>query len=110
MLACAAKRAPVQIIQKTPVRVLKRRSLLERPRTVHTMEMLPMDSHHFLLRLETQAGTYIKEFVHGDFGRTRPSLADLLGVANGEVDILDLDVDKVDYEWPLVKDTPIVFR
>lgn len=54
-----------------------------------------------LHRLETQAGTYIKEFVHGDFGRTRPSLADLLGVENGEVDILELDVEKVDQEWPV---------
>uniref|UniRef100_A0A914S5R7 tRNA pseudouridine(55) synthase n=1 Tax=Parascaris equorum TaxID=6256 RepID=A0A914S5R7_PAREQ len=50
--------------------------------------------------LETQAGTYVKEFVHGDFGRTRPSLADLLEVEHGEVDILDLDVDNVDMEWP----------
>lgn len=42
----------------------------------------------------------MKEFVHGDFGRTRPSLADLLKVEHGEVDILDLDVDNVDMEWP----------
>ncbi|KHJ94953.1 TIGR01213 family protein [Oesophagostomum dentatum] len=109
-LVSATKQAPVQVMQKTPVRVLKRRSLLERPRTVHSMDMLPVDTHHFLLRLETQAGTYVKEFVHGDFGRTRPSLADLLGVANGEVDILDLDVDKVDFEWPPLKVSPTVFR
>ncbi|KIH56078.1 TIGR01213 family protein [Ancylostoma duodenale] len=110
VLTAAAKQAPVNVIQKTPVRVLKRRSLLDRPRTVHSMEMLPVDSHHFLLRLETQAGTYVKEFVHGDFGRTRPSLADLLGVTHGEVDILDLDVDKVDFEWPPSKAEPTVFR
>ncbi|KAL6734697.1 hypothetical protein Aduo_005209 [Ancylostoma duodenale] len=110
VLTAAAKQAPVNVVQKTPVRVLKRRSLLDRPRTVHSMEMLPVDSHHFLLRLETQAGTYVKEFVHGDFGRTRPSLADLLGVTHGEVDILDLDVDKVDFEWPPSKAEPTVFR
>lgn len=50
--------------------------------------------------METQAGTYVKEFVHGDFGRTRPSLSDLLGVKCGEVDILELDVEGVDMEWP----------
>lgn len=50
--------------------------------------------------METQAGTYVKEFVHGDFGRTKPSLADLLGVECGEVDILELDVEDVDMEWP----------
>ncbi|VDN24104.1 unnamed protein product [Cylicostephanus goldi] len=49
-LAEAAKQAPIQVVQKTPVRVLKRRSLLERPRTVYSMEMLAIDSHHFLLR------------------------------------------------------------
>ncbi|WKX96803.1 hypothetical protein Q1695_012891 [Nippostrongylus brasiliensis] len=99
-LASAMKSAPVELIQRTPVRVLKRRALLDRPRTVYTLEILRMDSHHFLMRLETQAGTYVKEFVHGDFGRTRPSLADLLNVSNGEIDILDLDVEKVDFDWP----------
>ncbi|KHN84314.1 Putative tRNA pseudouridine synthase Pus10 [Toxocara canis] len=53
-----------------------------------------------LRRLETQAGTYVKEFVHGDFGRTRPSLADLLRIEHGEVDILHLDVENVCMEWP----------
>ena len=33
---------------------------------------------------------YIKEFVHGDFRRTNPSLGTLLGT---EVDILELDVE-----------------
>lgn len=34
--------------------------------------------------------SYIKEFVHGDFGRTKPNLCDLLKT---ETDILELDVD-----------------
>ncbi|CAB3411069.1 unnamed protein product [Caenorhabditis bovis] len=106
----AEKMAPVEIIQKTPIRVLKRRSLLDRPRTVFSMEFMPLDSHHFLVRMETQAGTYIKEFVHGDFGRTRPSLAELLNVEHGEVDILELDVEKVDVEWPPIVEKPISFR
>lgn len=44
----------------------------------------------FKLDIKTQAGTYIKEFVHGDFGRTQPSLGQLLGGVC--VDILALDV------------------
>ena len=44
----------------------------------------------FLLKLATQAGTYVKEFVHGDFGRTEPNLAQILGC---DVDILALDVE-----------------
>ena len=34
--------------------------------------------------------SYIKEFVHGDFGRTQPDLGSLLGV---DCDILELDVE-----------------
>ena len=35
------------------------------------------------------AGTYVKELVHGDHGRTAPSIGKLLGC---EADILHLDV------------------
>lgn len=56
---------------------------------------LPFDYRVFTLlyqqlHLTTQAGTYIKEFVHGDLGRTTPSLGSLLGL---EVDIIALDVE-----------------
>ena len=39
--------------------------------------------------MRTEAGTYIKEFVHGDLGRTTPNVGSLIGK---EVDILQLDV------------------
>ena len=60
-----------------------------------------MDDYHFNVGLETEAGTYIKEFVHGDLGRTQPNLKEILGK---EVDILKLDVEKVDVVWPLPAD------
>ncbi|EEC11635.1 hypothetical protein IscW_ISCW009153 [Ixodes scapularis] len=41
--------------------------------------------------------SYVKEFVHGDFGRTTPSLGDYL---NAEVDIVELDVEEIDLDWP----------
>ena len=44
----------------------------------------------FKLMLCTQAGTYVKEFVHGDFGRTSPNLCSIL---NCDVDIVALDVE-----------------
>lgn len=34
--------------------------------------------------------SYVKEFVHGDFGRTQPNLSSITGV---ECDILELDVE-----------------
>ena len=39
--------------------------------------------------VRTEAGTYVKELVHGDLGRTVPNLSSILGC---EVDILALDV------------------
>lgn len=86
--------------QKTPIRVLHRRPLATRERTIHNMSahlINESDRHHFLLFLKTQAGTYIKEFVHGDFGRTVPSLGNLLKT---ECDILQLDVLAVELDWP----------
>ncbi|KAJ3036936.1 putative tRNA pseudouridine synthase Pus10 [Rhizophlyctis rosea] len=48
--------------------------------------------------MKTSAGTYVKEFVHGDGGRTRPCLAELLGVESASV--VALDVLEVHLEWP----------
>uniref|UniRef100_A0A3P8WY22 tRNA pseudouridine synthase Pus10 n=1 Tax=Cynoglossus semilaevis TaxID=244447 RepID=A0A3P8WY22_CYNSE len=83
--------------QKTPLRVLHRRALAVRQRVVHSMNTRFLDAHHFHLELKTQAGTYVKEFVHGDFGRTKPNLCDLLKM---DTDILELDVESVDVDWP----------
>ena len=86
--------------QKTPIRVLHRRPLATRERTIYSMSVQLInagDRRHFLLFLKTQAGTYIKEFVHGDFGRTVPSLGNLLQT---ECDILQLDVLAVELDWP----------
>ena len=75
--------------QLTPMRVLHRRTLIVRERTVHAMRAVQLSGRFLQLDLTTQAGTYVKEFVHGDFGRTVPSLGSLLKC---EADILQLDV------------------
>ena len=75
--------------QLTPMRVLHRRTLMVRERTIHAMRAERLSSRFLQLDLTTQAGTYVKEFVHGDFGRTLPNLGSLLGC---EADILQLDV------------------
>ncbi|XP_076794129.1 tRNA pseudouridine synthase Pus10 isoform X2 [Arvicanthis niloticus] len=87
----------LKIDQKTPLRVLHRRPLAVRTRAIHSMETHYLDEHHFRLHLKTQAGTYIKEFVHGDFGRTKPNIGSLMNVT---ADILELDVESVDVDWP----------
>lgn len=80
----------LKIIQKTPVRVLHRRSLMDREKIIHSMNTQYINSHFFILHLISSGGTYIKEFVHGDFGRTLPNVGSLL---NCECDILQLDVE-----------------
>lgn len=52
----------------------------------------------FIVQVTTQAGTYIKEFVHGDFGRTTPNLTEILGF---KADILALDVKSINLDWPI---------
>jgi tRNA pseudouridine synthase 10 len=75
--------------QLTPMRVLHRRTLMVRERTIHKLHATRLSARFLQLDLTTQAGTYVKEFCHGDFGRTHPSVGSLLGC---EVDILQLDV------------------
>ena len=50
------------------------------------------------LELKTSAGTYVKEFIHGDNGRTNPSLFDLMKMDWAKC--LELDVLDVELDWP----------
>ncbi|MED6184084.1 hypothetical protein PIB30_044006 [Stylosanthes scabra] len=87
----------LKVAQRTPIRVLHRRSPLEREKIIHWMKMETVagSSQYFLLHLCTQAGTYIKEFVHGDLGRTHPSIGSILGC---RAEILQLDVTDIKME------------
>jgi len=82
----------MKILQKTPVRVLHRRSQLLRDKFVYRMRAEYINSHYFKLNVLASAGTYIKELVHGDLGRTVPSVGSILDT---ECDILQLDVTDV---------------
>jgi len=100
----------IELAQKTPVRVLHRRANAERTRNIYWMKFNGFveekvsegndknDRILFKLELCTQAGTYVKEFVHGDFGRTTPNLSTILGC--DDVDILALDVKNIVMDWP----------
>ena len=94
------KQGDLEIEQWTPLRVLHRRPNLCRRRAVHEMsaEVLPdLPPGSFLLRLTTAAGTYVKEFVHGDRGRTTPCIKDILKCSAAEC--VYLDVTGVDLEF-----------
>jgi len=75
----ALKLKGMEIHQRTPWRVRKARADRVRIRRVHDAEARWLDEKHFLLRLVTDGGLYIKELVSGDGGRTKPSVSGLLG-------------------------------
>jgi tRNA pseudouridine synthase 10 len=85
----------VLLKQSTPLRVLHRRTLLVRERRVfETTVVRFINRQAFVMDIVTQAGTYVKEFVHGDNGRTTPSVMEMLGC---DADILQLDVAGVEF-------------
>lgn len=69
---------PILLNQRTPVRVLHRRPNIDRDRKIYHLMISPINENYFILDLLAQSGTYIKEFVNGDLGRTSPSLGDLI--------------------------------
>jgi len=67
------------VAQRTPRRVAHRRSDRVRPRRIVEARLVGAEAGRFTLELRTEAGTYVKEWVEGDDGRTEPSLSGLLG-------------------------------
>lgn len=88
----------LEITQRTPMRTINRRALIDRKKLIHRLSVAPIWGTKFAtLQLEAQAGTYIKEFCHSDLGRTRPSLSTLLDVESAEIH--QLDVLNVHMAW-----------
>lgn len=67
-----------EIAQRTPTRVAHRRADRVRARRIVAAELVTSTAEGFTLDLRADAGTYVKEWVEGDGGRTEPSLAGLL--------------------------------
>ncbi len=85
-LALAVGRA---IAQRTPTRVVHRRSDRVRTRRIVSARVVEAGEGRCTLELRTEAGTYVKEWVEGDGGRTDPSLSALLGIPL-KVEFLDV--------------------
>lgn len=67
------------LLQQTPTRVSHRRADLVRHRKVKHIEAVNVRGERALLIVKAEAGTYIKELISGDRGRTVPSVAGELG-------------------------------
>ena len=78
----------IAVVQRTPARVAHRRAEKDRERWIEVLSFDPEPRAEgeereglWRLALRTEHGTYVKEVLSGEEGRTQPSLASLLGVA-----------------------------
>jgi len=82
----------VLISQKTPTRVLHRRSDRIREKYIYETKIKKLMPNMLEFRIRSEGGLYIKELIDGDGGRTRPSVVEIIG---NEAKIEKLDVLKV---------------
>jgi len=87
----------VKLAQRTPERVAHRRADLVRRRTVFevhqpVIEIMDDGSREIEVTMRCESGTYVKETVHGDSGRTQPSIASLL---KAKCEVIWLDVGDI---------------
>lgn len=80
------------IHQKTPKRVAHRRANITRKRKVKGIGVKLLGDKKMELKIRSEPGLYIKEFITGDEGRTQPNVAELL---DNKVKNIKLDVIKI---------------
>ncbi len=80
------------IDQKTPMRVLHRRADIIRRKKIYSIRANPITKRTFELLITAQGGAYIKEFISGDCGRTKPNISELLQMKSQciELDVLEV--------------------
>ncbi len=84
----------LDIVQSTPARVAHRRAALDRERWIEILEYSRAENSEsgrpqWWVTMRSQHGTYIKEAISSDEGRTKPSIAEWFGV---EAECAELDV------------------
>jgi hypothetical protein len=87
----------LKLAQRTPERVSHRRADLIRKRTVYEahspfIEINEDGEREIEFTLRCESGTYVKETVHGDSGRTQPSVAALI---KAKCNVVWLDVGDI---------------
>jgi len=86
----------VELSQETPKRVSHRRAAKNRKRKVVSLSNIIVEGNEVQFSVRCEAGTYVKELVHSDEGRTVPSVRSVLG--DKECTVLWLDVEDIHYE------------
>jgi len=79
--------------QRTPHRVSHRRADKIRKKFIYKIEGNFIKSNIFKFIIETQGGTYIKELINGDDGRTSPSFSEIFKISLicKELDVLEIE-------------------
>jgi tRNA pseudouridine synthase 10 len=85
----------IHLDQRTPTRVEHRRADLVRNREIRWVRAENIGDDTFDLVLSTESGTYVKEFVSGDSGRTVPNFSQALGI---QCHVESLDVLAINYQ------------
>ncbi len=78
--------------QQTPQRVAHRRADKIRKRKVISIDNIQVEENEIEFDVRCESGTYVKELVHSDEGRTNPSVA---AVLEGDCEVIWLDVKDI---------------
>ena len=78
--------------QQTPQRVAHRRADKVRKRKVMSIDNIQVEDNEIEFDVRCESGTYVKELVHSDEGRTNPSVA---GVLEADCEVIWLDVKDI---------------
>ncbi|KAA0006699.1 MAG: tRNA pseudouridine(54/55) synthase Pus10 [Thermoplasmata archaeon] len=81
------------IKQQTPTRVSHRRADKVREKKIYECKLIWAKEKEALIKIRAESGTYIKELVSGDEGRTKPSLSEVL---QSRCEVKELDVISVE--------------
>jgi len=81
-----------KISQFTPTRVAHRRANMVREKHIYKCKIEHLSGDMAILTVEAESGTYIKELISGDEGKTKPSISEMIG---NTCKVTELDVMEI---------------
>jgi tRNA pseudouridine synthase 10 len=84
-----------KIGQFTPSRVAHRRANMIREKYIYDCKIESVDGVMATLIIKAESGTYIKELISGDEGKTQPNLSEIIGIP---CQVTELDVINIEGE------------
>ncbi|MGC8630901.1 MAG: tRNA pseudouridine(54/55) synthase Pus10 [Thermoprotei archaeon] len=84
----------LEITQRTPQRVSRRRADLVRKKFIYELKVEKISENELKFYVQAEGGTYIKELISGDEGRTLPSLSSKIGkpLKCKQLDVMEVEV------------------